>query len=256
MSVFVYRALNESVADRWETREKLQKWSAELTLGGDRAQYQQKVSSAMSALRSSLSEWRGKHSQFMPSIDSSYISGPDVDEENPQGSILGLPSDVDSNRHEELELTDIAQLELKLWEGVAYDIITTLKEQIKFKKCFLAEKAKSVRGVRATTRTNQMTECTQKAMEVNADRYNFVRDRMLRLGMPRDEKRFQPIAKTDLWMIDINAPRTRRNTKDSKGKGNKSEPWYWRIEWSSGSSEEKESWSVEGAFVPFFLCSR
>ena len=248
--------LIERVAGRWETREKLNRWSAEMTLGGDKAQYQQKVSSAMSTLRSSLSDWRDKHSQFMPSIDSSHISGPDVDEETPQNSIIGLPSDVDINRHEELELTDIARVELKLWEGVAYDVITTLKEQIKFKKCFLVEKAKSVRGVSGNTRANQMAERAQKAMELTADRYNFVRDRMLRLGMPRDEKRFQHIAKTDLWMIDINAPRTRRNAKDSKGEGRKSEPWYWRIEWSAGSSEEKESWSVEGAFVPFFLCSR
>ena len=192
----------------------------------------------------------------MPTIDSSLISSPDDDDERPLDTILGLPSDIDLARHADMEIIELAKLELKLWEGVAYDIISSLKEEIKYKKCFLNEKQRSLKGVRQNTRSNQALERLQKVIERTRNQYNFVREHLIRLGLPEDDKRFQPIGKKDLWMMNINTPRNRRGTaRGSHDVEPKIEPWYWRTTWNSEASSEEKSWSIEGLYSLAFSCS-
>lgn len=178
----------------------------------------------------------------MPLLDSSCISAPDVDEDTPEQSVLGLASDFDSSAHSMLELLDVAKQERKLWEGVAHETIALLKEQIKYKKCFIKEKAKHIHGVASNTRSNNKLKRHQKMMERTADRYNLARERMLRLGLSPDDPDFQPITKSDLWMNDITVARNRKGGR--KRYEERIEPWFWRSA-GNNTSEEKAEWSIE-----------
>lgn len=213
--------------------------------------YSEKAETARNGLRDDLSKWRKRMSEFMPLVDASHISTPDVDRDTPEVSVLGLPSDLERRVHTRLEINELAEMELKIWQGVAYNILATLKDQIKYRTAFTIVKADYVRGTNANTRSAASLNVIRNHITRTANLYNFVRSRMLRVGLSADSVSFQHIGQGDLWMHGTTTSRTRSTTKTRKKTvPEKEEPWYWTVEMPPNlSTEERKAWSVESEYI-------
>ncbi|EDR04350.1 uncharacterized protein LACBIDRAFT_330590 [Laccaria bicolor S238N-H82] len=131
-------------------------------------------------------------------------------------------SGVEVGDRERLCLDSFAQIEKSLLEGLAHDALAAVREHIKHKKAYLQLKDEVICNQGANTRAQGILKRVQNLTLTHANRYNFIRERLLLLGLSANDSTFQPLStKDDLWMYSFNTSRTRR----SEGL----EPWYWTM---------------------------
>ncbi|EDQ98448.1 uncharacterized protein LACBIDRAFT_335955 [Laccaria bicolor S238N-H82] len=166
--------------------------------------------------------------------------------ENPEDQDLGLPSDFDQGDRERLCLDSFAQIEKSLLEGLAHDALAAVREHIKHKKAYLQLKDEVIRNQGANTRAQGILKCAQNLMLTHANRYNFIRERLLLLGLSANDSTFRPLStKDDLWMYSFNTSHTRR----SEGL----EPWYWTMRpVGNATDKEMQEWMLEVDHVRWF----
>lgn len=191
------------------------------------------------SLRAEIDKWRNVQVAYMPTLSAS--DEPEL-AENPEDQDLGLPSDFNQGDRERLCLNSFAQIEKSLLEGLAHDALAAVREHIKHKKAYLQLKDEVIRNQGANTRAQAILKRAQNLTLTHANRYNFIRERLLLLGLSPNDSTFRPLStKDDLWMYSFNTSRTRR----SEG----SEPWYWTMQpVGNATDKEMQEWMLEGSF--------
>lgn len=217
----------------------------------ERKRSQHAVDTARVDLSREIAEWRGMQSTHMPSVATGHASetgelGDQYGLEeliHPEDDILGLPSDFEESDRVRLNLVELADIERQLLEGLAHDTLADVRETLKHKKSLYRQKEKEVRGQGANTIANNLLARSDVLAKRAAELYNFIRGRLLLLGMLETDDTFKVImVPGDLWMYGDTESRTRNAERKEKGP----EPWYWTVKaLANGSDKEKKEWSLE-----------
>ena len=127
---------------------------------------------------------------------------------------------------------------MTLLKSLAYETLTEVRQSIKHKKAHLPEKDQHIFGQGANTQAQTVLRTATQIIQTHAERYNFIRERLLKLGLPLNDAVFWPLDSLELWMHD---PK-----KTWERKSDKLEPWFWRVGIAEGTTEAKrDEWERE-----------
>ncbi|KAH8813613.1 hypothetical protein DL96DRAFT_525303 [Flagelloscypha sp. PMI_526] len=141
----------------------------------------------------------------------------------PEKAKLFLPSDTG------LELWAIRnghslvpQVELKLRQGQAHDALQSLRESIIEFLYMVKARRLNPTSTKQATRSQQFLTSLAAEKYSAFDKYNFVRKRMLVLGLKPEDPIFRPLLTSECWMKDPTEER-------ELGDGSTPDPWFWNI---------------------------
>ncbi|KAJ7595288.1 hypothetical protein C8J56DRAFT_1115038 [Mycena floridula] len=143
-----------------------------------------------------------------------------VDPDKPERFSLPLPSNLTDTVQTACDLTDAANVEYKLREGQAFDLL----ENIRLDILSLMDDAR------------ELASC-----------YNHCRQALLRLGLSLESSTFQELKlETQLWIKDPNKAR-------KPGENQIEDPWYWRTAMPDDLTEvQRDEWVTEMLRVKWF----
>lgn len=202
------------------------------------------IGNARRSLRMDMEKWRSAQLRVMPSVAGSEeeLASGESEMEHAEDEVLGLPSDFTEDDRRRLKLGVSADIEKRLLEGLAHDALSDLREQLKHNKAKLQQKDEEVRGQGANTRAQTILKTAKGISVAHANRYNFIRSRLLRLGLAESDVIFKHLdTKKELWMHSIHKSRMQRSDHP--------EPWFWNIEEALGAtSQEMEQHKIESTY--------
>lgn len=158
---------------------------------------------------------------------------------------LGLPSRYEEKEREDHGLVELAEMELKMREGEAHELICALKSELRREfmlRRMLGDKKMAVSNVKKVTRQNKKAEASRENIKKLAARYRANRDDMLKLGLSPTDVTFRVLEDTDLNYR--NAAQTVQS-----GQGKKRLGWLWK----HGGQGEGQEWEKAG--MPTHLIS-
>jgi len=164
---------------------------------------------------------------------------------NPERASLNLPSSYPLHQHSDLGIDEAAQLELRLREVKAYEIIGDLKEAIAKKYATINDRRKNVIGQRGSTRASKLIDFQVSTVAKHRDRYRYLRDILLTLGMPEAHPDLQRLADDDCQSTRMFTDKVQlsRYQKGGNTINNKGLSWIWKV----GTHHEKHGgeWATE-----------
>ncbi|KAJ2911567.1 hypothetical protein MD484_g8844, partial [Candolleomyces efflorescens] len=134
-------------------------------------------------LRKRLDDWRSQQRELMPQVRdhiSSQTTNTLLSEET-----LFLPSDFEDSQRSTLLLGFLVTIKSDLHEGMAFDLINHIQQQVKALDALLAHKRVHCRGQDQTTRANSQIVCITAQRQLYIDHYNSNRNTLIRLGLPK-----------------------------------------------------------------------
>jgi hypothetical protein len=202
-------------------------------------------------LRRDITKWRQYQHQHYPQLHE-HISPTDTS--TPENDTLLLPSGLTPELRGRYQLNDLASIEYSLREGQAHDALSNVRDAIKDYNCSLAYKVAFVHGQDPKTRAQHFLHTLSKSKVTAADKYRNARRALLALGLPSDDRTFQPLDNSQLWMKGTDVPHV-------FGGSSIPDPWYWSVGRPNGLSEQEDAeWSLEGMFClcqyHFFMYNR
>jgi hypothetical protein len=193
-------------------------------------------------LRRDITKWRQYQHQHFPQL---FVHSSPNTAPLPEDDALLLPSALTPELRARYNLADLASIEYSLREGQAHDALTKVRDAIKDYNCNLAYKKSFVHGQDPKTRAQHFLQSLAKSKVTAADKYRNARHALLALGLSPDDRTFQPLHNTELWMKGISEPHI-------FGGSSIQDPWFWSVGRPSGLSEQENAeWSLEGTF--FYL---
>jgi hypothetical protein len=196
-------------------------------------------------LRRDITKWRQYQHEHFPQL-CDHISPTTAP--MPEDDTLLLPSALTPELRARYNLADLASIEYSLREGQAHDALTKVRDAIKDYNCNLAYKKAFIHGQNPKTRAQHFLQSLAKSKVTAADKYRNARHALLALGLLPNDRTFQPLHNTELWMKGISEPHVFRGSSIR-------DPWFWSVGRPIGLSEQENAeWSLEGTF--FNLCCR
>jgi hypothetical protein len=190
-------------------------------------------------LRRDITKWRQYQHQHYPQLRE-LISPTDTS--LPENDTLLLPSALSPESRTCYKLTELASIEYSLREGQAHDALNKVRDAIKDYNCSLAYKIAFVHGQDPKTRAQHFLQTLAKSKVSAAEKYRNARTSLLALGLSPDDRTFQPLHNSELWMKGTNEPHV------FGGSGIR-DPWFWSVGRPNGLSKEEDSeWNLEGYF--------
>ncbi|KAG2018837.1 hypothetical protein CC2G_008224 [Coprinopsis cinerea AmutBmut pab1-1] len=147
---------------------------------------EKEVETNTKALKKRLDAWRLDQKTHMPSISEHLTlhlaTKPHISDER-----LFLPSDFSHDLHAQLQIVHLAEVEIKLREGVAFDTIKTIQQYVKTSDALLHHKRTDARGQDQNTRANVQISRVAAKKKGLIDLYNANRNAILGLGHPQSD---------------------------------------------------------------------
>ncbi|KAJ7290280.1 hypothetical protein C8J57DRAFT_1114319 [Mycena rebaudengoi] len=143
-------------------------------------------------------------------------------------------------------MTDTANVEYKLREGIAHDGLADVRLAIKTFNFNIAFKISQIQGQSANTRAQTFLRILANDRIVGADEYRRSRAALLSLGLSDTDSTLRHLVNDDLYA---------KNTKDSPkmGESGDIDPWFWTVGRPAGMTPREEAeWSVELDRVKWF----
>ncbi|KAH6905648.1 hypothetical protein BKA70DRAFT_1107378 [Coprinopsis sp. MPI-PUGE-AT-0042] len=106
---------------------------------------------------------------------------------------LYTPSDFDVDKRTLLHLTEAGNMELTLWEGALYDVLSQLRTHIRYISSLVAEKSANTSGQSLKTRWMTKIHDAEFLRDLDMAIYSAGRERMLNLGLSADDPCFPPM---------------------------------------------------------------
>jgi hypothetical protein len=154
------------------------------------------VADQRSKLRTQIQKFRSLQKCVYISSHLASITPQQTSYDTPEDEQLYLPSFFSAADRRRYELGALANYELKLREGVAFDKIRELQELTKLLSVNLDEK-RDARGVKANTRTSVVVRSVMASQSRAIDNFNINRSALIRLGMPA--KQFPVVMQGDTY---------------------------------------------------------
>jgi hypothetical protein len=190
-----------------------------------------------------ITKWRQYQHQHYPQL---YNHVPPTTAPMPEDDALSLPSALTPELRARYNLTDLSSIEYSLREGQAHDALTKVRDAIKDYNCNLAYKRSFVHGQDPKTRAQHFLQTLAKSKVTAADKYRNARQALLALGLSPDDRTFQPLHNSELWMKGVSEPHV-------FGGSHIPDPWFWSVGRPSGLSEQENAeWSLEGIFYVYY----
>ncbi|KAJ7261480.1 hypothetical protein C8J57DRAFT_1634447 [Mycena rebaudengoi] len=202
-----------------------------------------KLIGARNSLRKELTAWRVWQCDRFPGLQSRITA---VDETEAEKEPLFLPSSLNAHTRASLGMTDTANLEYKLREGIAHDGLADVRLAIKTFNFNVAFKISQIQGQSANTRAQNFLRILANDRIVGADEYRRSRAALLSLGLSDTDSTLRHLVNDDLYA---------KNTKDSPkmGESGDIDPWFWTVGRPAGMTPREEAeWSVELDRVKWF----
>jgi hypothetical protein len=140
-----------------------------------------------------------------------------------------------------LALYDLSAVEYSLWEGQAYDALSSLRQVIQEYNYNLLDKKNNVHGVAAGLRSESFLRILNKDKKATVNKYRRARHALLGLGLPKTDMRWRELRDDELWGKNVSVTR-------SIGDSRKRDPWFWHVVQPAGlSQEQQKEWSVDSA---------
>ncbi|KAJ7585715.1 hypothetical protein C8J56DRAFT_892401 [Mycena floridula] len=163
-----------------------------------------------------------------------------VDPDKPERFSLPLPSNLTDTVQTACDLTDAANVEYKLREGQAFDLLENIRLDI-LSHCINSRlRFSEIHGQYATTRSGTFLSGLMDDARELASCYNHCRQALLRLGLSSESSTFQELKpETQLWIKDPNKARKPGETQIE-------DPWYWRTAMPDDLTEvQRDEWVTE-----------
>jgi hypothetical protein len=189
------------------------------------------VEAKRESLLKKVNVWRIAQSQLMPSATSAILLS---DSDEIEREILYLPSDFDQQHIDEYGLRSLANTEMELLKGEAYDALELVRQLVKYASHLGQIKIKEARGVAQNTRAAKMTKDAHAKKRTAMNRYREARRRLLTLSCVDYLADFPELKDSDTWRKDT-------SKAAELGDGRRTEGWIWSIGVASGASEEEQS---------------
>nr|GAT45633.1 predicted protein [Mycena chlorophos] len=169
----------------------------------------------------------------------------EVDIDGPETAAIILPSDFDAGQRATLGLTALASLEFECRKNQALEALRQLRQEIRMYNWTVSEKKAQLHGVGATTRAQAYLKSLLDHIQLAGDTYRCARAALLSLGLPKDDKTFQPLTKLD--------QRGKGGLKVRPGMARVADPWYWHVARPAGQNEDQRlAWESEMDRVQWF----
>lgn len=191
------------------------------------------------ALLTSMESWLAARAQHMGMLPHNEV--PDG-MAHPEDAPLGLPSSYDKKQRKKHGLLGLAQLELKIREGLAHDLISSVKYELRRRymlQGMLIQKKAAVTSVERVTRQNAKIKTSSARIDQLAEQYRLNRETMIELGMSPNNRTFREMKEGDLTYKD--AAKTAQT-----GQGYTRLGWLWTHE--SGVEGDDPEWCKAGKF--------
>ena len=106
----------------------------------------------------------------------------EIPQHGPEGALLGLPSALDVEGWESLEVQFYGEVELRLRIGHAYDLLSSVRTSLRKKGVLIQDKDRNAHGTKDNLRSQQRISCVQSRIMFLARSYNSNFDKMQHLA--------------------------------------------------------------------------
>lgn len=196
------------------------------------------VSITVESFRDKLGKWRVAQTKLMPNWEEliapdteSAADDDDEDEERELSSVLGLPSDIEECDRAEYELNKVADHELTIRVGLAFDQLDGVRLAVQYRAAHLEHKKKNVRGKKANAQAEIEISRAEKRARLLGSRYN---DNISRIVALRGTKYKRDEDTTPgKWLQAINLDKdlaiSSMATPRSLGESTRVGSWIWSV---------------------------
>lgn len=156
--------------------------------------------------------------------------------------ILGLPSDLNAAERKEFEVEVLAEYELRLRIGQAFDLLDDVRHAVKHLAAYIEDKRHTGHTTKDNMRSNNISKFSRAHCQRVAKRYNYVFDRLVALrthppGRCDPDYHLQRInLDKDLTIVNL---KVAREKTDSQREGS----WIW---WAFEDAMESTPASAAG----------
>ena len=207
------------------------------------------ISRARAKLSRDLGSWRKTQLQRYLKLRDHI---PLVDFTTPEDEHLQLPLAFTQQMHHSLALDDLGTVEYSLWEGQAYDALSSLQQVIQEYNYNLLDKKHEVHGVAAGTRSESFFRVLASDKRLSANKYQRARRALIALGLSQTDPGWRELHNDELWGKNVTTTR-------SMGDSQKRDPWFWHVIQPAGLSPERQkAWSTDSelllsCLLPFYM---
>ncbi len=145
--------------------------------------------------------------------------------------VIGLPSDFSASEIKKFELRLLAQYELKLRIGQAFDQLDIVRQSVKNVAAFVDEKKATAQGARDNMRANTKNKNATSLRDRHARRYNHIYDRIVALRTSLGLSSDPSDPGSNLQRIDLVKDLTVANLRVAREQGDskRSGSWIWSV---------------------------
>ena len=190
---------------------------------------------ARARLQKKILSWKTNFYARFPYLDHNATLSP----LQPEQEILMLPSFLNKQTRPSHDLEVLADVELALRKGQAYDALNKLRTSIRIWNYNFEFKKNEVRGQKQNTRAQRFLKTLHEDIKSAAATYRRARAALVHLGIPEDDIVFRPLLDSELYL--------KNTTKPAKlGDNRKEDPWFWYVgRPGDESSSQNSSWAIE-----------
>ncbi|KAG8723743.1 hypothetical protein FRC09_001950 [Ceratobasidium sp. 395] len=200
------------------------------------------------SLRDQLVEHHKRQSQYMGTLADEEPDHPDQTtpaDDEPEHSVLGLPSSYLRDTLLAADLGSLGDLELELRLPMCNDALESIRQLLGAKAFALKYKQRHVRGEMATTRSEAGLRAHSAKILKARWRYDNSRGALLRLNPSTPGlQTYQEITNDDLKTLQSLLEGNSRGV----GQGYRSIPWIWR----SGPNQNNDQWQLRALRTEWF----
>ncbi|KAJ3527974.1 hypothetical protein NMY22_g9581 [Coprinellus aureogranulatus] len=179
--------LNHSLTIR-RLQQKIKSNKAALAKYGD-SRFETAIKTLRGQLGRSMKRFRELQEANMPEIDSYIASVADLSMElELEDEILYTPSDIPEDARIQMNYLRLAELERKLLEGAAYDTLAKIRTSVRLLGVVSSDGKRHVWGQAGNTRQQVQIINATLERDLNIDYYNTVRNELISLGLPENDK--------------------------------------------------------------------
>lgn len=148
----------------------------------------------------------------------------DENEDDLRDVKLMLPSDFSPAERSRHSIEDFADIERRLREGEAYDVLELLRQQLNRNNVLQVDRQENSRGTRENTRSYRVLVEAKRLKDHWVSEYKRVRCAMISLGLDTNDTTtpFKPLREEDLWRNSTHVPH-------QLSTGYKRDGWIWRV---------------------------
>jgi hypothetical protein len=173
-------------------------------------------------LQIDIAKWRQEQVHHMQEVADILLSHVPTDE--PENQVLYLPSDFsNAETRVRLQIDRLAQFEMRLREGEAYDALRDVRVAVKHLNGLTYKKQLQVRDAGPNTRALNIINDVKKRRDGHIGKYNAARDAMISLGCTQigNDDEFPQLTPADAVMKYTERPH-------ALGDGSKAMAKIWR----------------------------